>query len=694
MFAAKTTRASNTNPTRAARTGAETARGRAVADAGPAAVHAPASRVSRPEWSVADVSFASRGKESSTARSGFPAGVTAALQSPGEPLGSGLGRQMGRQFGRDFSHVRVHTGDTAARSARELKAAAYAVGPRIVFAQGAYAPSTQRGQQLIAHELVHVVQQESHGRPSGRLISRPTDAAERQADAAVHRMSRGLTVGRISPEAPSAQLSLAPEMWYRGFVPGGPTAADALTSGERGWVHDLGGGVYFTDSAEVAKDYADMRASDLNATGGSAVGVVAGGNFDPAILGTSIDLTKEPKFMEPYNHLVSVGMKPAGEMYRNLVDNFLKSKGTKVDDYATIIGPEGIRGGRQMRIRDVNVGNRVVQNMLSAKAGGGPKGGSGNTGGSGESADAHPAMPNKAVKAPAPPPAQEAPKTPRQAVKGAPAAPVQEAPKTPRQVVTRPNAPPVEETPEAPKTQRRTAPRGEGFEGGGIGLGKSIAISVGVMAFTAARTYLFGKAMDDALANTPSFADKDMASTAKILGTMKDDSNTSMMSLFSSDIQSYANNGFFSAHSPVGWSFTKRAIDIDGIKDDAARMDALNHLRIDVVNDVQELGHALENVNKLLQLEPEIKARIEAAKSLKAIIENPIVAEHLITDTGLSVEAWSAITSNLANYIAVHQIVLDSLHSLQAQITKTSDASDATLKMLNNAAEHNAHLVP
>jgi outer membrane protein OmpA-like peptidoglycan-associated protein len=61
---------------------------------------------------------------------------------------------------RDFGNVRIHTGATAARSARAIGASAYAVGQDIVFDAGQYAPHSFAGRRLIAHELTHVIQGE------------------------------------------------------------------------------------------------------------------------------------------------------------------------------------------------------------------------------------------------------------------------------------------------------------------------------------------------------------------------------------------------------------------------------------------------------------------------------------------------------------------------------------------------------
>ena len=66
---------------------------------------------------------------------------------------------MEPRFGYDFSGVRVHTGEVAEESAREVNAHAYTVGHNVVFGAGRFAPESDAGRRLIAHELVHVVQQ-------------------------------------------------------------------------------------------------------------------------------------------------------------------------------------------------------------------------------------------------------------------------------------------------------------------------------------------------------------------------------------------------------------------------------------------------------------------------------------------------------------------------------------------------------
>src|SRR5262249_5678013 len=91
------------------------------------------------------------------------------LNSPGQPLDSRTRRVFEPGFGHDFSSVRAHTGARAAESAQAVNALAYTVGQNIVFGTGEYAPHTSRGQELMAHELTHVVQHQGAKSSTDRL---------------------------------------------------------------------------------------------------------------------------------------------------------------------------------------------------------------------------------------------------------------------------------------------------------------------------------------------------------------------------------------------------------------------------------------------------------------------------------------------------------------------------------------------
>ena len=109
----------------------------------------------------------------------------AGLQSSGEPLDADTRASMESRFGHDFSKVRIHTDAPAERSAASLNAHAYTAGQQIVFGKSQYDPHSTRGQQLLAHELTHVVQIDRAGmRPDPSCITPTNHASEAEARAA------------------------------------------------------------------------------------------------------------------------------------------------------------------------------------------------------------------------------------------------------------------------------------------------------------------------------------------------------------------------------------------------------------------------------------------------------------------------------------------------------------------------------
>jgi peptidoglycan hydrolase-like protein with peptidoglycan-binding domain len=85
------------------------------------------------------------------------------LRGSGLPLPEPVRAFFEPRFGYDFSMVRIHTDARAAELARALNARAFTVGQDVVFGAGQYAPGTTFGRKLLAHELVHVIQQTGRG---------------------------------------------------------------------------------------------------------------------------------------------------------------------------------------------------------------------------------------------------------------------------------------------------------------------------------------------------------------------------------------------------------------------------------------------------------------------------------------------------------------------------------------------------
>jgi hypothetical protein len=76
-----------------------------------------------------------------------------------QPVPDALRQHMERSLGADFSDVRIHTGAEAARKAEEIGAKAFTRGSDIYINEGHFDPQSAEGRKLIAHELVHVLQQ-------------------------------------------------------------------------------------------------------------------------------------------------------------------------------------------------------------------------------------------------------------------------------------------------------------------------------------------------------------------------------------------------------------------------------------------------------------------------------------------------------------------------------------------------------
>jgi hypothetical protein len=77
----------------------------------------------------------------------------------GAPLPAETRSFMEPRFGADFGAVRLHTDSGAAQLSQELNAQAFTKGSDIYMGAGKFNPGTSSGNELLAHELTHVVQQ-------------------------------------------------------------------------------------------------------------------------------------------------------------------------------------------------------------------------------------------------------------------------------------------------------------------------------------------------------------------------------------------------------------------------------------------------------------------------------------------------------------------------------------------------------
>ncbi|MEH2300753.1 MAG: DUF4157 domain-containing protein [Nostoc sp.] len=89
----------------------------------------------------------------------------------GQPLAKNIREPMEQGFGADFSRVKVHTDTQADQLNRSIQAKAFTTGQDVFFRQGAYEPESRGGQELIAHELTHVVQQNESAHLASQLAT-------------------------------------------------------------------------------------------------------------------------------------------------------------------------------------------------------------------------------------------------------------------------------------------------------------------------------------------------------------------------------------------------------------------------------------------------------------------------------------------------------------------------------------------
>jgi hypothetical protein len=123
------------------------------------------------------------------------AAVEKAETSGGEPLPAPLKRSFEQSLGADLSGVRVHSGSESAEANQAMGARAYASGDHIHFGAGEYQPSTGGGRELLAHEVVHAVQQSRRGAGlQCKAQAGGGDAQEQEADDKAQEMTHSAAV--------------------------------------------------------------------------------------------------------------------------------------------------------------------------------------------------------------------------------------------------------------------------------------------------------------------------------------------------------------------------------------------------------------------------------------------------------------------------------------------------------------------
>jgi ribosomal protein S18 acetylase RimI-like enzyme len=173
----------------------------------------------------------------------------------GRSLPPALLAKMEAAFGADFSTVRVHIGPQASR----IGAIAFTTGDDLYFAPGQFQPESIKGQQLIGHELAHVVQQRQ-GRvrtPGSGLAVVQDQALEAEADrlgmrAAAHRLPvQAKMAGRGGPPVHISDPGAAAKGSFRVTAGSGANPVGSLI------VHAKGGGAAEITDLAVAAGHRD-----------------------------------------------------------------------------------------------------------------------------------------------------------------------------------------------------------------------------------------------------------------------------------------------------------------------------------------------------------------------------------------------------------------------------------------------------
>ena len=137
------------------------------------------------------------------------AGRINAARSGGQALDGAVQTQMSQSMGADFSGVRVHTGSEAHQLNEQLSAKAFTTGQDIFFREGEYNPGSSGGQELIAHELTHVVQQGSGavgGGGNAMRVNAPGDRFEQEADSVAKNVAPAGGAPAVQRQAPEEEV--------------------------------------------------------------------------------------------------------------------------------------------------------------------------------------------------------------------------------------------------------------------------------------------------------------------------------------------------------------------------------------------------------------------------------------------------------------------------------------------------------
>lgn len=157
------------------------------------------------------------------------------------PLDSGIAQRLSHGFGRTVPDVRVHSGPAGRAAARSQHAPAFSVGREIVLDEDAIARSKIDREEILAHEVAHVMQRARGG--SSPSAAHEYDATSTSVNAVMR--GRGADLSPAAPSLGASALSL-----HRCT----PSPVEEALKGNRPFTADL--------SRQALQQYRGMSASD------------------------------------------------------------------------------------------------------------------------------------------------------------------------------------------------------------------------------------------------------------------------------------------------------------------------------------------------------------------------------------------------------------------------------------------------
>ncbi|MBW4423103.1 MAG: DUF4157 domain-containing protein [Nostoc desertorum CM1-VF14] len=134
----------------------------------------------------------------------------------GRPLPDHVRSSMENAFGADFSDVKIHADTHADQLNRSIQARAFTTGQDVFFRQGEFALGSKRGQELLAHELTHVVQQNGNAVQPKSLTKQEKKQNKLQSKTKFNESAEPAAIPEQNAQVPSNYLA--------------PTAAPAASS--------------------------------------------------------------------------------------------------------------------------------------------------------------------------------------------------------------------------------------------------------------------------------------------------------------------------------------------------------------------------------------------------------------------------------------------------------------------------------